>query len=253
MKTRLLLFILFAFSFVNAQIYVTESFESNFPVGWTTTGATYPAERVSEPSYSCGGNFSMASTCNPSNPWVMIVTPSYVSNGNEINVNFQYRPKYSFGGTARIYYELNNSGTWNQIAALATSSTSCNYVSSSIANGAVTSGTSVKFRFQLNYQAGATNALVYIDNVNISQATLSISDFTQNNLEVAIYPNPVNDILNIDTKEEVLSVEVFALQGQKVMSSKENKINVSELPAGIYLVRIQDVNNNIATKKIIKN
>ena len=83
--------------------------------------------------------------------------------------------------------------------------------------------------------------------------SLASENFNANNLEVGLYPNPVNDILNIDTKEEILSVEVFALQGQKVMSSKENKINVSELPAGIYLVRIQDVNNNIATKKIIKN
>ena len=82
---------------------------------------------------------------------------------------------------------------------------------------------------------------------------LTSENFNTNNLEVGLYPNPVNDILNIDTKEEVLSVEVFALQGQKVMFSKENKINVSQLPAGIYLVRIQDVNNNIATKKIIKN
>jgi hypothetical protein len=83
--------------------------------------------------------------------------------------------------------------------------------------------------------------------------SLTSENFNANNLEVGLYPNPVNDILNIDTKEEVLSVEVFALQGQKVMSSKQNKINVAELPAGIYLVRIEDVNNNIATKKIIKN
>jgi hypothetical protein len=83
--------------------------------------------------------------------------------------------------------------------------------------------------------------------------SLTSENFNANNLEVGLYPNPVNDILNIDTKEEILSVEIFALQGQKVMSSKENKINVAELPTGIYLVRIQDINNNIATKKIIKN
>ena len=83
--------------------------------------------------------------------------------------------------------------------------------------------------------------------------SLTSENFNANNLEVGLYPNPVNDILNIDTNEEILSVEVFALQGQKVMTSKQNKINVAELPAGIYLVRIEDVNNNIATKKIIKN
>lgn len=81
---------------------------------------------------------------------------------------------------------------------------------------------------------------------------LASENFNEKNLEVSLYPNPINDVLNIETKDEILSVNVFALQGQKVLSSKENRINVSELPAGIYLVRIEDVNNNIATKKIIK-
>ncbi len=99
-----------------------------------------------------------------------------------------------------------------------------------------------------NYVLNATE----ISNLHTSNM-LTSENFDTNNLEVGVYPNPVNDVLNIDTKEEVLSVEVYALQGQKVLSSKQNKINVSELPAGIYLVRIEDVNNNIATKKIIKN
>ena len=251
MKTRLLFIFLTIYATLSAQINVSESFETEFPLNWSTTGASYPSGRVYDPDYSCAGVFSMASQCNPSNPWVMIVTPSYVSNGNEINVNFQYKPKYSFGGTARIYYELNNSGTWTQIAALATASTGCNFVSSSIANGVVTSGTSVKFRFQLNYAAGATNALVYIDNVNISQTTLSTSDFSQNNLDVVLYPNPVNDLLNIETPLELQSVEIYNIQCQKVLSSNQKQINVSDLAAGMYMVRIQDTDNNIATKKIV--
>ncbi len=82
---------------------------------------------------------------------------------------------------------------------------------------------------------------------------LTSENFHTNNLEVGLYPNPVNDLLNIDTKEEILSIEVYSLQGQKVLSSKQNRINVAELPAGIYLVRIEDINKNIATKKILKN
>ena len=97
-------------------------------------------------------------------------------------------------------------------------------------------------------------ALSQVEVTNLfNNNSLTSDNFNANNLEVGLYPNPVNDVLNIDTKDEISSVEVFALQGQKVLSSKENKINVSQLPAGIYLVRIEDVNNNIATKKIIKN
>jgi sugar lactone lactonase YvrE len=81
--------------------------------------------------------------------------------------------------------------------------------------------------------------------------TLSSSDFTQNNLEVALYPNPVRDILNIEIENDIQLVEIYNLQGQKVLSSNQKQINVSDLAAGMYMVRIQDTDNNIATKKIV--
>ena len=81
--------------------------------------------------------------------------------------------------------------------------------------------------------------------------TLSSSNFTQNNLEVALYPNPVRDILNIESENDIQSVEIYNIQGQKVLSSNQNQINVSDLAAGMYMVRIQDAENNIATEKIV--
>ncbi|WP_445717728.1 LamG-like jellyroll fold domain-containing protein [Flavobacterium sp.] len=84
-----------------------------------------------------------------------------------------------------------------------------------------------------------------------SNNTLSSSNFSQNNLEVALYPNPVNDVLNIETVLDIQSVEIYNIQGQKVLSSNQKQINVSDLAFGMYMVRIQDVDNNIATKKIV--
>ena len=81
--------------------------------------------------------------------------------------------------------------------------------------------------------------------------TLSSSDFTQNNLDVALYPNPANNVLNIETALEIQNVEIYNIQGQKVLSSNQKQINVSDLAAGMYMVRIQDTDNNIATKKIV--
>lgn len=81
--------------------------------------------------------------------------------------------------------------------------------------------------------------------------TLSTSDFSQNNLEVALYPNPVNDVLNIETTLELKSVEIYNLQGQKVLSSSQKAINVSALTSGMYMVRIEDLDHAVSTKKII--
>lgn len=82
--------------------------------------------------------------------------------------------------------------------------------------------------------------------------TLSTSDFNENNLKVAMYPNPVNDILNIDIENEIKSVEIYNIQGQKVIQSNVKQIETFSLNSGIYMVRIEDVNGGIATQKLIK-
>lgn len=82
--------------------------------------------------------------------------------------------------------------------------------------------------------------------------TLSASSFNQNNLEAGLYPNPVQDVLNISIENQIAKVEVYTIQGQKIMESNSNEINMSALTSGIYLVKIIDENNAIATKKVVK-
>lgn len=82
---------------------------------------------------------------------------------------------------------------------------------------------------------------------------LSSSNFTTNNLKFNLYPNPSSSILNIDLATELESVEVYNLQGQKVLSSTSKQLNVSNLSNGIYMVRIEDENGAVATQKFVKN
>lgn len=87
---------------------------------------------------------------------------------------------------------------------------------------------------------------------NNNDATLSSLSFNQNNLEVAVYPNPVKDILNVTAATEIKSVEIYNLQGQKVKMSSQKQVSVSDLAKGIYFVKSQDINNAISTQKIVK-
>lgn len=82
--------------------------------------------------------------------------------------------------------------------------------------------------------------------------TLASQNFNPNNLEVSLYPNPTKEVLNIQMTNEVKTVEIFNLQGQKVLSSNQKQINTQNISAGIYLVNITDTNNNKISKKIIK-
>lgn len=82
--------------------------------------------------------------------------------------------------------------------------------------------------------------------------SLSTPSFNQNNLKATLYPNPVNNILNIEIEREIKSVEIYNMQGQKVLSSNQKQVNVSYLANGIYMVRVEDENNSIKTNKIVK-
>lgn len=83
-------------------------------------------------------------------------------------------------------------------------------------------------------------------------ASLSSSEFNSNAVKFNIYPNPADSVLNVDSETEIKSVEIYNIQGQVVLSSFDKQINISGLSSGMYLVRVEDVNGNSLTQKVIK-
>lgn len=82
--------------------------------------------------------------------------------------------------------------------------------------------------------------------------SLSVGDFSKNGLQVDLYPNPVRDFLNVESETELKLLEIYNLLGQKVQTSSQKQVNVSDLASGIYMVKIQDENNAVVTKKMVK-
>ena len=56
-------------------------------------------------------------------------------------------------------------------------------------------------------------------------------------------------LVNADSKS-TLVFTFIGYKAQEVHVANQKQINVSDLASGMYLVRIQDIDNNIATKKI---
>ena len=62
--------------------------------------------------------------------------------------------------------------------------------------------------------------------------------------DVSVYPNPVQDILFIELsgESEKTEIEIYSIGGQKLMKSSFNsntyQLNVSELPQGMYLMKL---------------
>jgi len=112
---------------------------------------------------------------------------------------------------------------------------------------------------ELNFNGAIDDLKIFNYVLNDSQIsslynnnTLSSSDFNQNNLKVAMYPNPVNDVLNIEIENEIKSIEIYNIQGQKVLQSSNKQIETNSLNSGIYMVRVEDVNGAVATQKLMK-
>lgn len=72
---------------------------------------------------------------------------------------------------------------------------------------------------------------------------------------VTFYPNPVKDILNISSKESLLSYEIYSADGRSVqngnLSLHKSSVNISSLNAGVYYVKIK-TDKTVVTEKIIK-
>ncbi|MFQ3577061.1 MAG: glycoside hydrolase family 9 protein [Cytophagales bacterium] len=71
--------------------------------------------------------------------------------------------------------------------------------------------------------------------------------------EISIFPNPANQMINIQSKHDIIKWEVIDIQGKTVMGGESNKeIFVEHLQPSIYTLKIED-GLNVYFKKWIKN
>jgi len=96
-----------------------------------------------------------------------------------------------------------------------------------------------------NGQLGETHDYM----VTISEE-MSVSDIDKGNL--VVYPNPTSGMLEILSPVEIEKVQLFNLNGNKMMEGKSVSLDISSLPSGIYLIKILLKNGEEITKTVIK-
>ena len=83
---------------------------------------------------------------------------------------------------------------------------------------------------------------------------VSVNPGFEYSTDVVIYPNPAGNILNIKGFE-VSAVEVYSVAGTMMISktaSYSNRVDVSDLPHGIYIIKMTDVKGKVALDKFLK-
>ena len=97
-----------------------------------------------------------------------------------------------------------------------------------------------------------TSDVYYLDNFKRLKSTdgcTNITDITEQKMDylISVYPNPVNDILYIKDKKEDQPFCIYNGVGDKVLENSGNKVDVSRLLSGIYLLK-----TGKATLKFVK-
>ncbi|HPS83998.1 MAG TPA: T9SS type A sorting domain-containing protein, partial [Bacteroidales bacterium] len=100
-----------------------------------------------------------------------------------------------------------------------------------------------------------------VDTADIGSASASVETMFLNEV-MDIYPNPASDNLSISFNTNMSSdyvVSIITVLGDVVSSYNVNSngfdvktINISDLPAGIYMVQVSNEKGS-TTKKLIKN
>ncbi|MDR1758766.1 MAG: endonuclease [Bacteroidales bacterium] len=87
-----------------------------------------------------------------------------------------------------------------------------------------------------------------------NEDTTGIASFANIPNPLKIYPNPAKDLLRIENGEwEMENAQILDLTGRIIVNcqlSTVNSINVSHLPAGMYLLRVY-ANKSVETRKIV--
>ena len=97
-----------------------------------------------------------------------------------------------------------------------------------------------------------TKSVFVADEADCRARVLSINSVELSN-NISLYPNPVNDILqiNISNNIEIQNIEIYNVIGRRILETKLKEINLSQFNAGIYLLKIK-TSKGVVSKKVIK-
>ncbi|WP_309641060.1 T9SS-dependent choice-of-anchor J family protein [Flavobacterium sp.] len=100
---------------------------------------------------------------------------------------------------------------------------------------------------------GANGNAIWVDALTVNRV-LSTDTFFKSNFSV--FPNPTSNVLNITNNSDsaINNIQVTDINGRIVKEVKinTNQINISELNAGVYLLKIS-TDNGTGTTKIVKS
>lgn len=170
------------------------------------------------------------------------IDQSLIEPSNETNVSFTFM-NAEIGASYIYSFSSSGDGNVDMINGSGTISQSDEIVSgidlSSLLEGTIT--------LSVRLIDSTGNRGTYVTSTVLKDDLLSTQDFDA--LRIAVYPNPTNGEIVVNTK--VNHIDVYNLLGQKVFETEQNRLNVSFLESGVYVIKIETDRGSLE-KKISK-
>ena len=92
----------------------------------------------------------------------------------------------------------------------------------------------------------------YTDMASCNSLPLSTDNHYKNRFSISVYPNPSDGLINVDTKDTIVSLEVLDLLGKSLMKvDKATQINMKALPSQSYIIKIT-TDKSVFNKLVLK-
>ncbi|MCX7861837.1 MAG: DUF5018 domain-containing protein [Bacteroidales bacterium] len=162
----------------------------------------------------------------------------------------------------KVQYMINNDGNWIDIPG-AIVTVADNFTTGVLSNISLPSECDDKALISLRWimtsntsVGGATVAAAgasRIDDIIVKgvEIPLSIKPLSVREY-ILVYPNPVEDILNIYSESSIIQVRLLNANGQVFITTQSNQLNVSHLPSGVYSLLITTQQGNSVVRFIKK-
>jgi hypothetical protein len=265
-KLLSLVFIALASSEVNSQILVQDFESATFPpTGWeayvTNTGAGFtwtpntvsPLQGLKDVSIAYDPALELQDES--------LLSPSFsLVNYSSVTLTFDVSLSYYWAVTPNDNYDVTVSVStdggfsWTDIWTEADQGVFTNFTKLPITEDLTSYIGNANCRIKVNY-TGTDGAQAKFDNVVITGVLNTDSFFSQN---FSIYPNPIESVVNLNSKNgnQINKVQILDLNGRLIKEVtpsglSEIQVNVSNLNAGVYFVKVQS-DLGVGTSKIIK-
>lgn len=256
--------LLFTSALINAQVTSfpwTETFETDSPTAtswtqiyesgnkqWSIVQTAYTGYTTGPYAGSYMAQFDITTFNGSTTKYVSPVLD--LTSATSPTLEFYFRNKVwdSDQNEINVYYRTSTSGAWTLISNYNTSVE--DWTSSGVLPLPSPSST---------YQIAIEGVALYgrsinVDNVTVNTGTLSTSEVKLKSSDMRIFPNPVSNILNINSKEKITEVTIHDTSGKIIRTENisDNQISVGYLKSGIYFITTKHPDGSTNTSKFIK-